>query len=239
MSDQAAEGTATEETAAEKTAKKSTPTRTTLRVVLALVLIVAIFYYLLKDISLADVWAAITAMTWSELAGLALVADWNLCTDIGEADLVRIERKPQRGRGGAGPAGGHETWAVLDHLRLWRGSLHLRECTGMEPREPGESCGCRQHCSRQNSYCGHATGSFRGGPPPIKQAACPLALCAPQKLPWIRARRHLQGVRSAAAKRMSSGRGNRPIQACKREVRWSAGVARSQQTVGRVISGRS
>ena len=75
MSDQAADATAT-----EATAKKSTPTRTTLRVVLALVLIVAIFYYLLKDISLADVWAAITAMTWSELAGLALVAGWNLCT---------------------------------------------------------------------------------------------------------------------------------------------------------------
>ena len=48
--------------------------------VLALVLIAAIFYYLLKDISLAEVWAAITAMTWSELAGLALVAGWNLCT---------------------------------------------------------------------------------------------------------------------------------------------------------------
>ena len=80
MSDQAAEGTATEDTATEPTARKSTTTRTTLRVVLALVLIVAIFYYLLKDISLADVWAAITAMTWSELAGLALVAGWNLCT---------------------------------------------------------------------------------------------------------------------------------------------------------------
>jgi putative heme transporter len=75
MSDQAAEGTAT-----EATARKSSPTKTTLRVALALALIAAIFYYLLKDISLAEVWAAITAMTWSELAGLALVAGWNLCT---------------------------------------------------------------------------------------------------------------------------------------------------------------
>jgi uncharacterized protein (TIRG00374 family) len=75
MSDQAAEGTAT-----EATAKKSSPAKTTLRVVLSLVLIVAIFYYLLRDISLADVWAAITAMTWSELAILAVVAGWNLCT---------------------------------------------------------------------------------------------------------------------------------------------------------------
>src|SRR5215217_358102 len=75
MSDQAAEGTAT-----EATARKSSPTKTTLRVALALALIAAIFYYLLKDISLAEVWSAITAMTWSELAGLALVAAWNLCT---------------------------------------------------------------------------------------------------------------------------------------------------------------
>src|SRR5829696_6730707 len=75
MSDQAAEGTAT-----EATARKSSPTKTTLRVALALALIAAIFYYLLKDISLAEVWSAITAMTWSELAGLALVAGWNLCT---------------------------------------------------------------------------------------------------------------------------------------------------------------
>jgi uncharacterized protein (TIRG00374 family) len=44
------------------------------------VLIVAIFYYLLQDISLSDVWAAITDMTWGELAILALVAAWNLVT---------------------------------------------------------------------------------------------------------------------------------------------------------------
>jgi uncharacterized membrane protein YbhN (UPF0104 family) len=50
------------------------------RIVIALVLIVVIFWYLLKDISLADVWAAITAMTWTELAGLAVVAGWNLVT---------------------------------------------------------------------------------------------------------------------------------------------------------------
>jgi putative heme transporter len=75
MSDQAAD-----ETATEATAKKSSPAKTTLRVVLSLVLIAAIFYFLLKDISLADVWSAITAMTWSELAILAVVAGWNLCT---------------------------------------------------------------------------------------------------------------------------------------------------------------
>jgi uncharacterized membrane protein YbhN (UPF0104 family) len=75
MSEQAADGTAP-----EGTARKSSTAKTILRVVLSLVLIAAIFYYLLKDISLADVWGAITAMTWGELAGLAVVAGWNLCT---------------------------------------------------------------------------------------------------------------------------------------------------------------
>jgi uncharacterized membrane protein YbhN (UPF0104 family) len=48
--------------------------------VLSLVLVVAIFYYLLTKIDLAQVWAAITAMTWTELATLSLLAVWNLCT---------------------------------------------------------------------------------------------------------------------------------------------------------------
>jgi putative heme transporter len=68
------------EQATEGTAKRSTPARMAARIVLALVLIVLIFWYLLKDISLADVWAAITAMTWTELVGLAVIACWNLVT---------------------------------------------------------------------------------------------------------------------------------------------------------------
>jgi hypothetical protein len=48
--------------------------------VLSLVLVAAIFYYLLTKIDLAQVWAAITAMTWLELATLGLLALWNLCT---------------------------------------------------------------------------------------------------------------------------------------------------------------
>ena len=75
MSEQAAGGTAS-----QGTAKKSSPAKTIIRVVISLTLIAAIFYFLLRDISLADVWAAITAMTWGELAGLAVVAGWNLCT---------------------------------------------------------------------------------------------------------------------------------------------------------------
>jgi putative heme transporter len=68
------------EQATEGTAKRSSPAKMAARIVLALVLIVLIFWYLLKDISLADVWAAITAMTWTELAGLAVIAGWNLVT---------------------------------------------------------------------------------------------------------------------------------------------------------------
>jgi uncharacterized protein (TIRG00374 family) len=68
------------EQATEATAKRSSPAKMTLRVAVSLLLIAVIFWYLLKDISLADVWAAITAMTWGELAGLAVVAAWNLCT---------------------------------------------------------------------------------------------------------------------------------------------------------------
>jgi putative heme transporter len=68
------------EQATEGTAKRSSPAKMAARIVIALVLIVVIFWYLLKDIALADVWAAITAMTWTELAGLAVVAGWNLVT---------------------------------------------------------------------------------------------------------------------------------------------------------------
>jgi putative heme transporter len=68
------------EQATEGTARRSSRAKMAARIVVALVLIVLIFWYLLKDISLADVWAAITAMTWGELVGLAVVAGWNLVT---------------------------------------------------------------------------------------------------------------------------------------------------------------
>jgi uncharacterized protein (TIRG00374 family) len=44
------------------------------------VLIVVIFYFLLKKIDLAEVWDAIRSMTWLELSTLGLLAIWNLCT---------------------------------------------------------------------------------------------------------------------------------------------------------------
>jgi hypothetical protein len=46
----------------------------------SLVLVVAIFYYLLKGIDLALVWAEIRAMTWTEDAVLGLIGAWNLAT---------------------------------------------------------------------------------------------------------------------------------------------------------------
>ena len=68
------------EQATEATTKRSSPAKMTLRVAVSLLLIAVIFWYLLRDISLAAVGAAITAMTWGELAGLLVVASWNLVT---------------------------------------------------------------------------------------------------------------------------------------------------------------
>jgi putative heme transporter len=47
---------------------------------ISIVLIVVIFYFLLRKIDLAQVWAAIRGMTWLELSTLGLLAIWNLCT---------------------------------------------------------------------------------------------------------------------------------------------------------------
>jgi len=62
------------------TAKRPRPGRTAVRVVLSVVLVVAIFWYLLKGIDLGSVWANVTAMTWLELTILAVIAAWNLAT---------------------------------------------------------------------------------------------------------------------------------------------------------------
>jgi uncharacterized protein (TIRG00374 family) len=62
------------------TAGRRSWTRLVVQVVLSLVLVVAIFYFLRKKIDPAQVWAAITAMTWLELTTLGLLAVWNLCT---------------------------------------------------------------------------------------------------------------------------------------------------------------
>jgi uncharacterized membrane protein YbhN (UPF0104 family) len=63
------------------TARRSPPpTRRIIQGLGSLVLIVAIFYFLLKGIAFGQVWAAIRALTWLELATLAGIAGWNLCT---------------------------------------------------------------------------------------------------------------------------------------------------------------
>ncbi len=61
-------------------ARPRSRTRVLIQVVVSLVLVAAIFYFLLKGIDLAQVWTAITDMTWLELATLGLLAVWNLCT---------------------------------------------------------------------------------------------------------------------------------------------------------------
>jgi putative heme transporter len=61
-------------------AKRRSPTRMAIGVVVSLVLVVAIFYFLLRDIDLRLVWAEIRAMTWIEDAILAVIAAWNLAT---------------------------------------------------------------------------------------------------------------------------------------------------------------
>jgi hypothetical protein len=48
--------------------------------VVSLVLVVAIFDYLVQGIDLGQVWAEIQAMTWREDAILAVIAAWNLAT---------------------------------------------------------------------------------------------------------------------------------------------------------------
>ena len=61
-------------------AKPRSPIRTAVGVLVSLVLVGAIFYFLLRDIDLQLVWAEIRAMTWMEDAVLALIAAWNLAT---------------------------------------------------------------------------------------------------------------------------------------------------------------
>jgi uncharacterized protein (TIRG00374 family) len=55
-------------------------TRLLVQGVLSLVLVAAIFYFLRRKFDPAEAWAAITAMTVSELVILGLLAVWNLCT---------------------------------------------------------------------------------------------------------------------------------------------------------------
>src|SRR6266540_4947770 len=61
-------------------ASRRSRTRMVVQAAVSLVLIVVIFYFLLKKIDLAQVWSAITSMTWLELTILGLLAVWNLCT---------------------------------------------------------------------------------------------------------------------------------------------------------------
>jgi uncharacterized membrane protein YbhN (UPF0104 family)/membrane-associated phospholipid phosphatase len=61
-------------------AKPRSRTRLIIQTAVSLVLVVAIFYYLLRGIDLRLVWAQIQAMTWRKEAVLALIGAWNLAT---------------------------------------------------------------------------------------------------------------------------------------------------------------
>jgi uncharacterized membrane protein YbhN (UPF0104 family) len=67
---------------AQVTTARTPPSRTRqiVQVALSLILVVAIFYFLLRGIDLGLVWAEIQALTWLELATLLAIAGWNLCT---------------------------------------------------------------------------------------------------------------------------------------------------------------
>jgi uncharacterized membrane protein YbhN (UPF0104 family)/membrane-associated phospholipid phosphatase len=60
--------------------KPRSRTRLIVQAVFSLALVVVLFYYLLKDVDLAQVWAEIQAMTWREDAALLAIAAWNLAT---------------------------------------------------------------------------------------------------------------------------------------------------------------
>jgi uncharacterized protein (TIRG00374 family) len=61
-------------------ARHRSRTRLVVQGLLSLVLVVAIFYFLRKKFDPAQMWAAITDLTWLELTTLGLLASWNLCT---------------------------------------------------------------------------------------------------------------------------------------------------------------
>jgi uncharacterized protein (TIRG00374 family) len=65
---------------ASPAASRRSRSRLVVQGLLSLLLVVAIFYFLRRKIDPAQTWAAITAMTWPELATLGLLAIWNLCT---------------------------------------------------------------------------------------------------------------------------------------------------------------
>jgi uncharacterized membrane protein YbhN (UPF0104 family) len=62
------------------TPKPRSRTRLVVQAVFSLALVVVLFYYLLKDVDLAQVWANIRAMTWTEDAILVVLAAWNLAS---------------------------------------------------------------------------------------------------------------------------------------------------------------
>ena len=78
-------------------ARPRSRTRLVIQAAVSLVLVVAIFYFLLRGIDLAQIWAQIRAMTWREDAILAAIAAWHLATYA----LVWMAVTPELGFGRA------------------------------------------------------------------------------------------------------------------------------------------
>ncbi|HKE99316.1 MAG TPA: lysylphosphatidylglycerol synthase transmembrane domain-containing protein [Actinomycetes bacterium] len=71
-----------EQTGAAGAKPRPSTSRRVLQIVVSLVLVVGIFYFLFKNIDLAEVWADIREMTWLELVTLGIAAVWNLLTYV-------------------------------------------------------------------------------------------------------------------------------------------------------------
>ena len=114
--------------------------------------------------------------------------------DIGDSDLLRIERDAQRGRQDARRIGGDEPGTCLRQLRLRRRRLEELECRdarGEKPQDGGE----RRHANK----------SSRAGHGEIPSCACQrrargkchgAEVGFARNLPWIAAERHGRTART-------------------------------------------
>ena len=109
--------------------KPRSRTRLIVQAVFSLALVVVLFYYLLKDVDLAQVWANIRAMTWREDAILVVLAAWNLASYAFVWMSVTRAWHPLGGVAapGSGPRrrSPRPPWVVYGvHLARWRPRVH-------------------------------------------------------------------------------------------------------------------
>ena len=68
--------------------------RQTVKGVLSVVLVAAIFYFLFRKIDFAEVWTEIRSLTWLEVGTLLILAIWNLLTYAFVWMSVTVPRLP-------------------------------------------------------------------------------------------------------------------------------------------------